>query len=261
MGRFFVLFSLIIGGLFLWSCETGGGGGGGGIGVNINLGSENISDTSVSFVWNSFSEVENYKLYRGFEDNFNIYEAQIVYSGKDTSFTDIWVNGGQTYYYKVVGEDAQGNVIAQSDYVKVEIPSGSKFILGIDGRKSLVPSGKEVKFRVVVDNADNVYGVSFEISYNSSIFDIDSVNVDFSNNFLGSNLVTFIHDSSGLLSVAVSKTGGGGEDGSGVLCGFKVKALSSGSDTLKLINFRIIDSAGNIINIDEIRNTFVEVLY
>ena len=156
-----------------------------------------VSDSGILLVWNMNPEedFQYFKLYRSNEPDFDPTGMDTYFETIDTSFTDINVEFGLTYYYSISAIDYTGNESEHSDIVNATF-------LGIDGQANIP---KEFGLK---QNYPNPFNPVTTISYQlpKSIF----VNISIYN-ISGQLVETLLkeHKSSGYYSVKWNATGVG----------------------------------------------------
>lgn len=118
-------------------------------------------------------------------------------------------------------------------------------------QNSNISNGDTLAINVTVNNLSNVYGIGFDIDFDSSKLSYDGY---VSGNYLekGGNTVNYIittqSGNSGKLIAGISRLGSvGGISGSGMMVTLKFKVVSAGSTSLTFSNNVVMDSSNQSI--------------
>lgn len=110
-------------------------------------------------------------------------------------------------------------------------PEPEGLTIGIDPGRLTVSNGVNFMLAVWVDVVTELFGASFELSYDSTKIEADSAAVG---DFLGSDVIFFDHYEPGVVSIAVTrKAGAGGVDGYGTLARVHFHAVGTGTTAVE----------------------------
>lgn len=196
----------------------------------VTLSITNIDSLSISLEWtpNTEDKFASYTIYRG--------ETPGVTSGSkilatrtnryDTVYIDSLLSPHHTYYYNVYVYNSD-NKSTESNEVGDTTSGLSILTLGIHSRHIEVSQGNIFPLSVWIESVTDLFGVSFELVYDSTVVSADSLVVG---DFLGTDVISFGHFSPDTASIAVTrKSGAGGVSGFGTIVYIYFHAVGTGT--------------------------------
>lgn len=167
--------------------------------------------------------------------------------------TAILQNYGQTHVLKMMNPQTMTN--PSDPTLSIDFPSGNYSI----GTPVTIP----IDLGTASVPANNIYGVAFTVNYPADAVDANTLNVDFSNSWMGaigagSVAIKKNFAASGSVDVAISRTNQQNISGNGLLCELKVitidnvsgKVMSPVTKYFTFSNVTVIDKDGNPIAVN-----------
>ena len=220
--------------------------------VGIGFGSSGVVRPGASLSWTaqpctdwtqSFNSGLNYK-HADCDGN-----GTVGYS--DT--TAIILNYGQSHVMKLGNTQTAMNPNDPTlavDFPAGNYPTGSTVTISVNLGTSAVP-------------ANNIYGIAFTVNYPLNAFDGNTLGVDFSNCFIGTvgtnaTAISKNFPVQGAVDIAVSRINQTNISGYGTVCELSIitidnvsgKLLSLPTEYITLSNVTLIDSLGNLLNVN-----------
>ena len=199
----------------------------------VTLSAAGNTASSVSLTWtkNGDADFASYKVYRaasaGVSASSNLLAT--ITAQSDTAFADTALSPNHTYYYAVYAVDG-ANQSTKSNEASATTTGLTSLAIGIDPRVLTVANGAKFSLGVWVESVTDLFGSSFELSYDNTKIVADSAKAE---SFLGTTVIFYQHYATDTASIAVTRmAGAGGVSGYGTLATVYFHAVGAGSTTI-----------------------------
>lgn len=216
----------------------------------VTLSAVDSTATSVTIQWtkNAGKFFSEYSVYRdNTEDVSRNSEKKVTITSRElTDYTNKELAPHRRYYYRVYVYNNYGN-FAPGNVVGIGTTGLNSLTMGVYPRDMEFNRGEKVKIEVWIESVQELFGSSFELTYDTSVIDIDSLEPG---PFLGDSVLFFEYITPETLSVAVTrKSGSEGVSGYGTLARIFCTVRGSGSCPLKFTdNYALRDKNGQPVN-------------
>ena len=129
-------------------------------------------------------------------------------------------------------------------------PEPENLRLYLNPSSNNIAVGSLLELAVSIENVTELFAVSFEVTFDSSVVQIDGVDFLGSSNILGSDLVSLYQLEENLISIGLGKKQTSGNDevsGDGSLAILFLNGTGVGTTDLNIENVQLIDENGDLI--------------
>ena len=134
-------------------------------------------------------------------------------------------------------------------------PTNPPSTLSLSSSSSSITVGGSTSISVgLADLGTSVFGVSMQISYDTSFVEVDTTSGFVQGAYFGTNAISLFETVDNTVHFSISAIGGNMVSGNGKLCDFKVTGLSTGTSTFTIVPEEIyfIDDNGDAVIITDL---------
>ncbi|MEQ7049104.1 cohesin domain-containing protein [Paenibacillaceae sp. P-4] len=199
---------------------------------------------SVNLKWDSVKNATGYTIERS-KTHGGPYEKIATASVTETTYTDLNVVNGTTYYYIVTPFNSLGNGPRTNE--ASAMPQASGVTLDIESAKDKVFLNETFTVQAVLNNATNIYAEDFNVKYDKTRFQL--VKVEAADHMGLFHNGTVADDTVRLITASLGKDYG--INGKGTLVHFTFKAIGLGKGKIDATKGKIADNGTTEVTLTE----------